>query len=247
MVKQASRKTANSEVAATAPINWPLVNKITSLVFIFSLLLWGYMELTDSDRFTFDHVKITGEYPHVLPAEIQALVTPHAQRGFFNLSLRNLQTELEALPWVMSAEVKRKWPDTLIVNIVEHEAYCKWNDAAIIATDNTVFAPPKNTISKDLPALRGPEGTAQIVLSMFEQLSQQLQPLQIKIASLTLDNYYTWQLTLDNGLAVNLGREDVVARVGKFVKAYPKVFAGRASDVEYIDMRYQHGMAVKWR
>lgn len=248
MAKHASRKRiAQKKVVPSARINWSLINKITSLVFIVSVMLWGYVEITDPERFPFEHVKITGEYPHTDAQKIQQAVTPFVQDGFFNVSLKRLQVELEQLPWIVKADVKRQWPDTLIVNMTEHEAYCRWNNTAVIAADNTLFFPAITTIPAAIPTLSGPAGTDQIVLSMFEQLNQQLQPLQIKIASLTLDNYYTWQMTLTNGLSINLGREDIVARVGKFAKAYPKVFAGKTESVEYVDMRYQHGMAVKWR
>lgn len=228
-------------------INWSFFNKMTTVIFILSLLLWGYMELTDSDRFPINHIQITGTYQHTPHSAIQRALMPHVQTGFFNVSLRQLQHELEKYPWVANVSIQRQWPDTLIVEIQEHEAYCRWNQDVVIATDNTLLEPAAETIPTDLPALQGPPGTQQIVLSMFEQLSHQLAPLDIKIASLTMDNYYTWQMMLDNGLNINLGRDDVAARVSKFVRAYPNVIAKPIGAIEYVDLRYRNGLAIKWR
>jgi len=243
-----SRKHSAVNAQTQRVIPWSLINKVTSLMFIASLILWGYVEMTDADRFPIEHVKITGNYPHIHHKKIENALVPLVQNGFFNLPMAQLQQTLEQFPWIAHVELKRQWPDTLIVNIFEHQAYCLWNDTTVIATDNRLFKPPEPTLLKHLPKLYGPNGTEQIVLSMFEQLEEQLKPLQISVASLTLDNYYTWRMQLTNNLIVNLGREDVVARVGRFAKAYPKVFANQSADAaEYIDMRYQHGMAVKWR
>ncbi len=231
-------------------MNWPLMNKVTSLLFIGSLVLWGYIEFTDAERFPINRVSILGEYSHTPAAEIQAVIMPHLQQGFFKVSLKTLQIELEQFPWLAKAIVKRQWPDTLVVSLAEHKPYCRWNKTAIIASDTTLVMPNTDLESSmaGLPSLYGPEGKHLLVLSMFQNLNQALQPLQIKIASLSLDNYYTWHMTLTNGLTVNLGRHDIMQQVEKFVKAYPKVFADCPDLMPVlVDMRYQHGMAIKWQ
>ena len=231
-------------------INWPLINKLTSLLFISSLALWGYIEFTDAERFPINRVSILGEYSHTPTAAIEAMITPHVQQGFFKVSLKTLQIELEQFPWLAKAIVKRQWPDTLVVSLAEYKPYCRWNNTAIIASDTTLFMPKTDLemSTKGLPFLYGPEGKHLLVLSMFQNLSQALQPLKIKIASLSLDNYYTWHMTLTNGLTVNLGRNDIMQQIGKFVKTYPKIFADHPDlTLTSVDMRYQHGMAVKWQ
>ncbi|MFQ3596581.1 MAG: FtsQ-type POTRA domain-containing protein, partial [Sphingomonadaceae bacterium] len=42
------------------------------------------------------------------------------------LDLPDLRARIEALPWVREAHVRRRWPDTLIVTLVEREPIAIW-------------------------------------------------------------------------------------------------------------------------
>ncbi len=81
----------------------------------------------------------------------------------------------------------------------------------------------------------------------YTLLSQQLTAVNLSIQSLRLDDHYSWYVVLDNGLNLNLGRHHLKLRMDRFVKAYTKVFSNNIDKVQYVDLRYQHGMAVKWR
>ena len=227
-------------------VNWSLINKLTTVVFCLSLLFWGYAELTDPAQFPVQHVSISGEYDRVGRSAIQQTVTPHVQNGFFQVSMSALRSELEQLPWVSKATVKRSWPDSLEVNIMQHKALCRWNDDAIIAADHQLFYPAVATISTQLPRLSGPDGKQWDVFASYQVLNKQLARLKLTVVSLKLDSYYDWHMQLNNGIKINLGRENISKQVNQFVKVYPKVFSRQVERVQYVDLRYQHGMAVKW-
>jgi cell division septal protein FtsQ len=38
-----------------------------------------------------------------------------------------------------------------------------------------------------------------------------------------------------------------LTRLSHFVKVYPKIIGERAAQVEYIDLRYQDGLAIRWK
>jgi cell division protein FtsQ len=52
---------------------------------------------------------------------------------------------------------------------------------------------------------------------------------------------------LDNGIFLEAGYKDVLSRLGQLVKVFPKMIGPRIGDVEYIDLRYPNGVAVKWK
>ena len=54
-------------------------------------------------------------------------------------------------------------------------------------------------------------------------------------------------MTLDNGVQVRLGRQQIDARFERFMLAAAKLVSQRAADIAYVDMRYSNGFAVGWR
>ena len=93
-----------------------------------------------------------------------------------------------------------------------------------------------------------------------EQLGQDAQPADLSQQALAqpqppvspqlvLTERYSWQLILVDGVSLNLGREDRIQRVQRFMDAYRqiKAFAQDDMQVDYIDLRYDTGMAVGWK
>jgi cell division protein FtsQ len=69
----------------------------------------------------------------------------------------------------------------------------------------------------------------------------------MRLAALELDARGAWNLTLDNGVMVRLGRRQVDERFERFVLAAAKLVSQRATDITYVDMRYSNGFAVGWK
>lgn len=69
--------------------------------------------------------------------------------------------------------------------------------------------------------------------------------------SLLLSKRYAWTAKLDNGIVLNLGRaherEQLKARVDRFVSVYPQLAAALPGRIESVDMRYPNGLALKRR
>ena len=72
-----------------------------------------------------------------------------------------------------------------------------------------------------------------------------------------LSERFSWQLTLDDGVTLNLGREERVERIQRFMDVYPIIKAQLKAKkitekqqnqaVDYIDLRYDTGLAVGWK
>tara|TARA_B100000989_G_scaffold267455_1_gene221542 strand:+ start:36179 stop:36802 length:624 start_codon:yes stop_codon:yes gene_type:complete len=197
--------------------------------------------------FPINTVKVTGEYPHINRQALQDVVVPDTDHGFFAMKMNKIKHHVEQLPWVAKADVKRVWPDKLVIHINEKQAAANWNKDSILTNSGEVFTPLKGDTQKNLPKLTGPAGQELEVFREFNTISQQLQPLGLTVTELRLSPRNAWRMKLSNGLEVVIGHSDVNERVTRFVKAYPKVIDGRDDDVVYVDLRYPHGMAVRWR
>lgn len=84
------------------------------------------------------------------------------------------------------------------------------------------------------------------MLSYYQQISDVLKPLNMQVIAVESDPGQFLSVTLDSGVTLKLGRDNVLDRVERFVKVYPKVFATNARRAQEVDLQYQNGMAVKW-
>ena len=76
----------------------------------------------------------------------------------------------------------------------------------------------------------------------FKALDQK--PVQV-----TLSPRLAWQLKLDNGMLVEMGREQqkspVSTRLQRFIEVYPELVAKRATRPSVVDLRYPNGFAMR--
>lgn len=185
---------------------------------------------------------------HLDQSEVQEAVSPLIKPGFFHINIDLVRERLLQMPWVRQTFVKKAWPDKLEITVIEKNAIARWNQETLLTEKGEFFSPRLESYPEDLPDLSGPDGKQDLVIEYFNEINRLLIPIHAKISSLELSAYYTWKLTLTNGLAFKLGHKDVLTRLKHFVKVYPKIIGERSSDdVEYIDLRYSNGMAVRWK
>lgn len=192
-------------------------------------------------------VRVEGELQHVAAEALRAAVLPHAEAGFLRVDIERVRAAVEQLPWVHSAQVRRAWPDTLLVQLREQQVLARWGDGGLVNPEGGVFRPEPVLAADGLPLLRGPDGTAPMLTSQFITLQQALAPLQLNIVAVTMDERRAWKLALDNGMELMLGRNEHPARVERFVRAWPRILGPRSATVARVDLRYTNGFAVQWR
>ena len=71
-------------------------------------------------------LRANGQFERVPAEQLQQALAPHAARGFFAVDLDAAQHAVEQLPWVEHARVRKQWPDTLEVQLQEHEPFAFW-------------------------------------------------------------------------------------------------------------------------
>jgi cell division protein FtsQ len=155
------------------------------------------------------------------------------------------------VPWVRRASVRREWPDQLVVALEEHEALGTWGeDGRLLSVKGDVFTANLAEAEEDqeqMPAFSGPDGSEKEVLERFAELKAWFAPARLVPEGLDLSGRYAWTVKLDNGVSVELGREQsktmLKERVDRLVRIWPQLEA-RVPNIETIDMRYQNGLAL---
>lgn len=217
---------------------------------LFSLLaaiVAGVVKLRDPQLLPIRAVKIEGRLQHLDPRHLEQVATPLVSGGFFSVDLRAAERALVALPWVYRVSLRRRWPDTLLIEIEEQQPVAQWGDEALVNPYGETFRPEPGQFPAGLPVLRGPEGKSRELLMELAAATERLAPLGIAVREMREDRRRAWQLVLDNGITLALGRESRVQRLERFAQIYDTVLAPRATEVVSVDLRYTNGLAVAWR
>ena len=80
---------------------------------------------------------------------------------------------------------------------------------------------------------------------MLGKLGSGLAATGLKPQEIWLSPRRAWQVGLDNGVKLDLGRGDVEARVGRFALYWKDKLAALPYHIDYVDMRYPNGFAVR--
>jgi cell division protein FtsQ len=192
-------------------------------------------------------ISMDGPFQRVTPREVEKAVAPFTKDGFMSADLDRIQRAVESLPWVDHAQVARRFPNSLHVTLVEETAAARWGESGLLNTRGELFVRAATHVPAELPRLSGPEGTQSQVAQRYLSAQGRMLEAGMRIAALRLDERGAWEMDLDSGVTVRLGRRDVDERLDRFIRTASQVIAHRLNDITYVDMRYSNGFAIGWR
>ncbi len=161
--------------------------------------------------------------------------------------LDGIQRAVEALPWVERARIQRRWPNSLHVTVIEQTAAARWGESGLLNTRGELFVRSATHVPAELPRLSGPEGTESQVAQRYLSVQGRMLEAGMRIAALRLDERGAWEMDLDSGVTVRLGRREVDERIDRFIHTASQVISHRLNEITYVDMRYSNGFAIGWR
>lgn len=197
-----------------------------------------------AERWPFTRLDVRGPLLRVSADQVRAALLPVLDRGFFALDLGQVRSAVEALPWVASAQVSRRWPDTLAVRVQEHEPVAHWNQTRWLSRAGVVFAAPARPELVSLPSLFGADAHATQVAALHRYAETVLQPIGVGVAETRLSSRGSWSVVLGDGVRVQLGREQPRARLRRLARALPLIRADLGVTPLRFDLRYSNGIAV---
>ena len=186
-----------------------------------------------------------GELRHVTWEQIDKVVRSKIAGNFLTVDLDATRDAFEKLPWVRVAGVRRHWPQTLEVTLEEHVAVARWGSEALVNTHGEVFDGAVTTVEGELPVFIGPPESSFDVARQYAAFGKLLQPLRQNIAQLNLSPRRAWRIHLENGTVLELGRDQMEARLARYVLAYDRSLAQLNQQLAYVDLRYSNGFAVR--
>ena len=225
---------------------------IAGVVF-FLLVIWGCYRtaldvkdwLTDADRLPMSELLLQGQHRYVTTDELRlAVLGGKESPNFFELDVNDLQTRLNGLPWVARVSVRKQWPNKIKVYLTEQQVAARWNGNRFVNAGGKVFSAP-DRVETPLIQLSGPDDQAARVLQASRQYESQLAAKGYTLLGVNLTPRHAWELTLDGNIKLFLGRNDIAPRLQRFIDVFPAIEP--RSQVAYVDLRYDTGMAVGWK
>ena len=247
------------------------LNYMLGLVFfliVMSFLTTVFMALKeyyyDSDSLPVDTVSIRGNLNELEIARISAALTDSGQlHNFIKLDVDSIQETVKSIPWVESDSVRKQWPAYLYLDVAEKRAVARWKDDRLLSEHSGVYEAPDGEFFGNLVMLDGPEAKAGYMYQNYLSFRDLLSPVGCAITKLVLTERQSWELYMDNGVKLVLGRENIDAvgdgeadqpdsksvvqrRLERFTKVYPQIRKNFVN-ISYIDLRYDNGMAIGWK
>jgi cell division protein FtsQ len=232
-----------------------LMNLLADILIVLGVAGLAWASLTALQRlpvFPLREVVLT-----TAPKQVSAEQIAHTARSavvgnFFTVDLEAARAAFEKLPWVRTATVRRTWPNGLSLTLEEHEAAARWrpfsgNEGSLVNVQGEVFVADLPENASALPRLSGPEGSAAEVLAHHAEFNSVLAGIDRRVEAVALSPRRAWQLKLDDGVAIELGRDQerhpLAERLARFVAHYESIKAHLGA-VRVADMRYPNGFAL---
>ncbi len=192
-------------------------------------------------------VSVEGDLHYASREAVAAQMAPFVRASFFSVDLPSMRSALEQMPWIAEAEVRRVWPDQVLIRLQEQLPVARWGDEALLNNQGRAFAPGETAAYGHLPQLWGPQRAQPQIMQQYLLLSQLLRPLEFTVARLELRERGSWFLTTGQGMELLLGRDHLVEKMRRFVSVYEKALKEQHTNIARVDLRYPNGLAVAWR
>ena len=233
----------------------PLMTAVSDLLLVAgaaALLVAAVVWSARLPLFPLREVVVTHELREVSRSEVERSLAGRLRGNFFSINLDAVRQSLEQLPWVRRAEVRRLWPARVEVTIEEHEpvAFCGQCTGQLVNSYGEAFSAVMS-VPPPVPLLLlvGPTDLAPEMLSQYRQAREILAPIGREPRVVNVSALLAVQLRLDDGMLVELGRQQAKApvrqRLERFVDNYPSVLKAAGQRPSVVDMRYPNGFALR--
>lgn len=198
----------------------------------------------NSPYFPVRHIKVITHLKHVDAKDVERISQQYLYGNIFIVDVNAAQQALAKLPWVDKVQVKRVWPDVVQIHIQERIPIAQLGNGQLVDEKGKLF---KATTKESLPLFTESVNATKnmtIQLSVFENL---LRPVGLHVNELHLNERSAWEVVLNNGILIKLGREHEQQRLSRFVEVWPQVLHSQEENIDYVDMRYPDGFALRYK
>lgn len=228
----------------TKPV-WPGLVFLATVILGLGVAGWQLLDwLEDEQQAPVQRILLSGERQYIDDQQVIAQIRQQLPGSFFALDVQQVHSLLEQRPWIYRASVRKQWPNTLKIYVVEQQPVVSWNGDMLLNQYGESFQASLAQVK--LPRLFGPGGSEKTALQGYRAMQSLLSHVELGISELMLSERFAWQLRLSNGVQLNLGRTEFIDRLQRFIDIYP-LLKQQVKALDYVDLRYDTGAAVGWK
>ncbi len=264
--RKSRRKPAKANKRKRQPVDWKShtarVLRVLMLagcgIMLVAALVLLVEALVNSDHFAVKQVEVNGNR-RFSAAQVVALSDIRQGVGTFDLDLDIIGQKLAENDWIKSAQVWRKLPQTIVIDIVEHQPLFILNLDYLyyVDGDGDIFRVLRTGDKLDLPLVSGlsrkeilaePQRCRQRLQTVAELL-EELKRRRVfglgQVAQVVIgDEGRLTMYTDPYGVAVLIGRDNFAARLDRLERIYPQL-QGDLNRLSYIDLTVADKVIVK--
>ena len=168
-------------------------------------------------------------------------------KSFFNVDINYLQSKIENIDWISSANIRRSYPNEIIIFVTEHIPIAIWNNKNYLNQYGEIFTANKK--NNKFPILISKNNKNKIIFEYLSLFSNDLirHNINEKVLKIIEDDIRSISVILSSGITIKLGSKNVKEKIDIFFKVYQTLNSSDLSKMRYIDMRYSNGFSVGWK
>lgn len=220
------------------------MKKVAFIAGIFGLvgvIIWAAVSSTS----VLSKVQLRGSIEQVSQAQVQQVVKPYLGQSFWRVDLEHLHADLVRLEWVYQAQVTRRWPNQLRIELIEQTPVARWQDDGLLNQQGEIFYPHQIESFLQLVKLDGNPLNAAAILQALSDFQQQFNQLGWYIETLTQHPDRSWQIDFLSGARLLVDNTDQMPKISRFLRAFDKTEPTLRKFAQVYDLRYSNGFVMK--
>ena len=130
------------------------------IVVMFVVVIYGGNRVYQQIDKPLTQIMIGGDFIYLQRQDLMGLVNNQIDGGFLSVNLTSLSGVLEDHPWVNQVSIRRHWPSTLKVEVLEEVPIARWGNEGFLNRLGEELTIADNSKLKALPVLRAKYGTS---------------------------------------------------------------------------------------
>lgn len=188
-------------------------------------------------------VTVRGNLDSAERLQVEEALSSNLHGGLLSVDLVEIRNALKELSWPRHVSVRRVWPEGLVVSLEKALVVAGWGkDYLTIDGEVVQLAAQQN----ELVLFNCRHVSPKAALELYQRLQRDVAAVDLKIAQLEENALGEWTLTFSNGINLNIGADELDARVQRFITVYLSELSDRVDQVASVDARYANGVAVSW-
>ncbi len=220
--------------------------EVAKLILVAMVVIAGVWAVKQVETIPIKTIEVQSSLSKVDKSEIKMIAHEFMHEGFFTVDLPKFENRLNNIPWIYRATIKRKWPGRLVISVEEQQPYFRWGQQHLINKYAEVFFVGDVEAYAQYPLLVGTRGREKQIIELYYKYNEGFKALGTEIVIFKEDARYDKELTLSDGININLGRGQTDESIKRCLNSFAMFTKAERKAIKRIDMRHSNGFAVRW-